>query len=158
MVTLGVMKIVVHIERQVTGIRFSSDRLKRLVRFVCRRFQVSNAIINIRVVDDYQIRRMNRKFLKSWRNTDCLSFDLSEGRACSKRLFCFVLNGSMAARQAKKRGHSQESELALYMVHCLLHNLGFDDRTSQQAVKMHKIEDNILQQYGYGLVYGKPVR
>jgi probable rRNA maturation factor len=56
----------------------------------------------------------------------------------------------MAAREANVRGHSGEAELALYITHGLLHNLGFDDSTKRQAAKMHRTEDEILQQFGYG--------
>jgi probable rRNA maturation factor len=61
----------------------------------------------------------------------------------------------MALRQANSRGHSSEAEIALYITHGLLHNLGFDDSTEPKAKNMHDIEDNILQQLGYGLVYNK---
>jgi probable rRNA maturation factor len=59
----------------------------------------------------------------------------------------------MAVKQANMRGHSSEAELALYITHGLLHNFGFDDSTQKQAEKMHNIEDQILQQLGYGPVY-----
>ncbi len=61
----------------------------------------------------------------------------------------------MALRQADLRGHSSQAELALYITHGLLHNLGFDDSTEDKAKKMHDMEDKILQQLGYGLVYNK---
>jgi probable rRNA maturation factor len=153
------MKIIVHIDRQITGIKFSADRLKRLVRVVCNRFKVYDAAINIKIVGDFQIRRLNKEFLNCSCNTDCLSFDLSEGQGGSQRLFDFVVNGQMAVRQAEMRGHSQEAELALYIVHCLLHNLGYSDKSRRRAQEMHVIEDEILQQHGYGLVYkGFPKR
>jgi len=61
----------------------------------------------------------------------------------------------MAVREANLRGHSSEAELALYITHGLLHNFGFDDSTPGKARKMHNVEDEILQQLGYGLVYNK---
>ena len=61
----------------------------------------------------------------------------------------------MAVRQANLRGHASQAELALYITHGLLHNLGFDDSTDSKARKMHDTEDNILQQLGYGFVYNK---
>ena len=60
-----------------------------------------------------------------------------------------------AVKEAKLRGHSSEAELALYITHGLLHNLGFDDSQRTKAKKMHKTEDEILQQLGFGLVYNK---
>lgn len=69
------------------------------------------------------------------------------------RLFELVVNAEKAVKQASLRGHSGEAELALYITHGLLHNLGFDDSKRQQAKKMHETEDEILQQFGYGPVY-----
>ena len=61
----------------------------------------------------------------------------------------------MAARQAAKRGHGAEAELALYITHGMLHNLGFDDTDPQQAKKMHETEDSLLQKQGFGIIYYK---
>jgi probable rRNA maturation factor len=128
-------------------------KLKKLVRFVCGRFKLSRAIISIAIVNDSQIRKLNKKFLKRAAATDCLSFDLSDGKKSSVKSFELVVNGQMAAGQAKLRGHSSEAELALYITHGLLHNLGFDDSTKKQAEKMHSTEDKILRKLGYGDVY-----
>ncbi len=63
----------------------------------------------------------------------------------------------MAVREAVLRSHSSKAELALYVTHGLLHNVGFDDSTKEKAKKMHDAEDEILQQLGYGSVYKKSV-
>jgi probable rRNA maturation factor len=151
--TYSIMGIVIHISRQIVGIKFSQERLKKLAVAVCKRFKVADAIINIYITGDSQMQRLNKKFLHRSSNTDCISFDLSDGRSGRRRLFDFVVNGQMAEKEAKKRGHSVEAELALYIVHCLLHNLGYSDKTVGQARKMHLAEDKILQQQGFGLVY-----
>lgn len=79
------------------------------------------------------------------------------GRTAAK-IFELVVNGERAAKEANVRGHSGEAELALYVVHGLLHNLGFDDSTKADTKKMHETEDEILQELGYGLVYNKSKR
>lgn len=130
-------------------------KLKKLVKALCSRFKLLKATISIAIVDDAQIRKVNKQFLRKDRPTDCISFDLSDKKKNSVKSFELVVNAEMAARQAKLRGHSSEAELALYITHGLLHNLGFDDSTKKQAEKMHNTEDKILQQLGYGTVYKK---
>jgi probable rRNA maturation factor len=137
------------------NINISSLKLKKLIKAVCNRFKLSKAEISIAIVDSAQIRKMNKRFLNKDRPTDCLSFDLSDSNKNSIKSFEFVVNGEMAVREAKLRGHSSEAELALYITHGLLHNLGFDDSTKKQAEKMHNTEDQILQELGYGPVYKK---
>lgn len=153
-------KIVVQITKFFAGIDTSPAKIKKLAKTVCSLFidqsQSRQTVISIAIVDDDHIRRLNRKFLNRKSNTDCLSFDLSDNNLPqSPKTYELIVNGEMALRQANKRGHSGQAELALYITHGLLHNLGFDDSTQTKAKKMHEMEDKILQQFGYGLVYNK---
>jgi len=149
-------EITVHIAGDFKDIEVRLSELRKLVKAVCNRFKLSKATVSIAIVDDAQIRELNKQFLNSKSATDCLSFDLSDdGVPQSPKLLELIVNGEMAVRQANLRGHSSEAELALYITHGLLHHLGFDDSTESQARKMHDMEDEILQQLGYGLVYNK---
>ncbi len=144
---------VVQIAKNFKNIDIHPPKLKKIVKAVCNRFKLSKATISIAIVDDTQIRKLNKQFLNQDRPTDCLSFNLSENKKNSIKSFEIVANGEMAVRYAKLRGHSSEAELALYITHGLLHNLGFDDSTKKQAEKMHNAENQILQQLGYGPIY-----
>ena len=143
--------IVVQITKDFNSIDVNLPRLKKLVKAVCNRFKVSAATVSIAIVDNARIRRLNKRFLNCNRPTDCLSFDLSDDE--NRRLLELAVNAEMAVRQAKLRGHSAEAELALYITHGLLHNFGFDDTEKTQAEEMHRTENEILQQFGYGSVY-----
>ena len=149
-------EISVHIARDFKDIEVRLPKLRKLIKAICNRFKLSKATVSIAIVDDAQIRELNNQFLNSKSITDCLSFDLSDDEVPqSPKLLELIVNGEMAVRQANLRGHSSEAELALYITHGLLHHLGFDDSTESQARKMHDMEDEILQQLGYGLVYNK---
>ncbi len=148
--------IAVQITRNFQDIDLHLAKLEELVKTVCSRFKLSKATVSVVIVDNAQIRKLNSQFLKRKSACDCLSFDLSdEGKPRSPKLFELIVNGEMAAEEANLRGHLAEAELALYVTHALLHNLGFDDSTREKAKKMHDTEDEILQQFGYGLVYNK---
>jgi len=149
-------EVVIQIANNFAGIDAPPSKIKKLVRAVLDRFGLSKATVSIAIVDDAEIRKLNSRFLNRKSNTDCLSFDLSDTRdSQSPKLYELIVNGEMAVRQAKLRGHASQAELALYITHGLLHNLGFDDSTDSKARKMHDTEDNILQQLGYGFVYNK---
>ncbi|MFC1738129.1 rRNA maturation RNase YbeY [Planctomycetota bacterium] len=155
--------IVVKLTRNFEGIEFSSEKLEELVKLVCTRFGPARETktayeVSIAVVDDEEIRKLNKSFGEIDSVTDCLSFDLSEADKDLPRLFEVVVNGEKAVREAENRGHSPEAELSLYVTHSLLHNLGFDDSGPDQAEKMHDTEDEILQELGFGLVYSKNKR
>ncbi len=149
-------EIVIQIANNFAGIDAPPSKGRKLVRAVFNRFGLSKATVSIAIIDDAEIRKLNNRFLNRKSTTDCLSFDLSDTqRPQSPKLFELIVNGEMAVRQANLRGHSSQAELALYITHGLLHNLGFDDATDSKARKMHDMEDNILQQLGYGFVYNK---
>jgi probable rRNA maturation factor len=154
--------IAIQVTRNFATIDVSLSKLESLVKAVCNRFAGSGTPglryeVSIAIVDDAEIQELNTQFLNHKTTTDCMSFDLSDEDEESK-VFELIVNGEMAVRQADLRGHSSEAELALYITHGLLHNLGFDDSTPDQARTMHDTEDEILQQIGYGFVYNRNVK
>jgi probable rRNA maturation factor len=146
-------EVVVQIAKEFKNIDVHLPRLEKLVRAICNRFKLSKATISIAIVGDAQIHKVNKQFLNHDSTTDCLSFDLSDDDTDVPKSFELVVNAEMAVKEANRRGHSSEAELALYITHGLLHNFGFDDSRQDQLQKMHDTEDEILQQQGYGLVY-----
>ncbi len=158
--------IVVQIAKNFKEIDICLSSLEKLVKTVCKRFKLSRTTVSVALLGDNEIRELNKRYLNRDYATDCLSFDLSNGRGsktqksefgnldeCAKS-FEVVVNAEMAVREAALRGHSSEAELALYITHGLLHNLGFDDSAPDQAKKMRDTEHEILQQFGYDLTDG----
>ena len=137
------------------GRRFTPDipRFESLARTICARFGVDNAAVDIAIVNNAEMEEVNRQFLHREGITDVISFDLSDGGAEKTRVFDIAVNGELAATQAAERSIEPAAEVALYITHGLLHNLGFDDADPGEAERMHKAEDEILQHLGYGVVY-----
>jgi probable rRNA maturation factor len=161
------LDIDLHITQTFNRLKVPLPRIKKLVKTICRRFsgnkrkapgtKAAMFEISLAIIDDAHFRELNRRFLGHRSTSDCLSFDLSEDRPESHKLFEIVINGESVLKQASLRGHSNEAELALYVAHGLLHQFGFDDSTPGRARKMHEIEDEILQRLGYGIVYNKSI-
>ena len=143
--------ITVHIALEFDEIELPCDRLEALIQGICCEFGVAKAFISIAVLDDVSICRCNKEFLDREGSTDCFSFDLSDDQ--DERVFEVIVNGQRAQQEATRRGHRLEAELALYITHGMLHNLGYNDQDPQCAQAMHEREDEILQQFGYGIVY-----
>jgi len=152
---MNTIEITTHIELPATEL----SQLEALIGAICKRFDLTGATIGVGIVGDAQISELNEQFLSHTGTTDCLSFDLSDAQAAEDgRVLDLIVNGQMAARQAETRGHSAAAELALYVTHGLLHQLGFDDMTPEEARKMHATEDEILQHFGYGVVYNSDAK
>jgi probable rRNA maturation factor len=146
--------VIVHIARDFKNVLCPRRKVVGLVRAICKRFRLAKVVVSIAIVGNRGMRKLNMEFLGHTNFTDCLAFDLSESDS-SPRLFELVVNGERAKSQAAIRGHSPQAELALYITHGLLHNLGFDDLTTKKAGQMHLLEDEILHQQGFGRVYDK---
>ena len=144
--------IAVQFTENYDGTEFDLPEIEKLAKAICKRFDIDTVAINIELMGNQQIRELNLRFLDRDKSTDVISFDLSETGEDEKS-FDMAINAELAVSQAKLRGHTAKAELALYVTHGLLHHLGFDDDTPASAKKMHETEDEILKQFGYGLVY-----
>ncbi|MBN1796236.1 MAG: rRNA maturation RNase YbeY [Sedimentisphaerales bacterium] len=144
-------QIITQIANIGSDTHLSNEKIEQISNLLCDRFGIQKAVISIAVVDDEHIRRINSKFLKRDKITDCISFDLSDDE--TEKCFEIIVNAQLAQRRAKERQHDAEIELVLYIVHGLLHQMGFDDQQPAQAEKMHKTEEKILQQLGYNFTY-----
>jgi probable rRNA maturation factor len=142
----------VRIEVQVEPLPADPAKLRKVAEAVLRRFRLRRAAVTITIVDDQQMRKVHKQFLNKSSTTDVMSFDLTDEFE-KIRTFEVVVNAQMAARQARKHKHSAEAELALYITHGLLHQLGFDDVEPNRALEMHKTEDAILKKLGFGAIY-----
>ena len=75
--------------------------------------------------------------------TDVLSFPLSEPGA-KKLAGELVISAEVALEQATARGHDVQAELALYVIHGLLHLCGHDDHPDDAAQAMRQRERHYL--------------
>jgi probable rRNA maturation factor len=122
-------------------------RLREIVRAVLAGEDVADAEISLAFVDNATIHALNRRYLDHDEPTDVLSFPLSEPNA--KRLAGeLVIGAEVALAQAQERGHDVQAELALYVIHGLLHLCGCDDKTPAAAQEMRQRERHYLAALG----------
>ncbi len=103
--------------------------------------------ISITLVSDNKIRQLNRKFHKVDSFTDVLAFPMEDDFVSTKDILGdVVISPEVALRQAKK--HSFEDELALLVIHGVLHLLGYRDEKKKMREMMENRERKILKQMG----------
>lgn len=108
--------------------------------------------VEIDVVDDREIRRMNDRFRGIRRRTDVLAFPLEIPNAAL--LGQIVISAQTAARQARNVGVPTAMEVDLLVTHGILHLVGYDDRDPVEADLMHRRERDILSADGRRLPDG----
>jgi probable rRNA maturation factor len=122
-------------------------RMREIVRAVLDGESVADAEISLAFVDNDTIHNLNRRYLDHDEPTDVLSFPLSEPNA-KKLAGELVIGAGVAQAQAAARGHDVQAELALYVIHGLLHLCGYDDKSDADAAAMRRRERHYLTQLG----------
>jgi probable rRNA maturation factor len=86
---------------------------------------------------------LNLKYLGKNRATDVMAFDISKNKA--KILADIVISGDTAVKNSKEFKTSSLYEAYLYVIHGVLHILGYDDETAQQRKIMEYKAQRILK-------------
>lgn len=135
----------------------------RAVEAALVRHNTQSARVSVAVVDDDAIRQLHKRHLDRDEPTDVLAFDLrgettppDDSPSETWVDGDVVVSIETARREADRRGHRVDAELALYAVHGTLHLLGHDDQVAEEAARMHEIEDEILTGLGLGRVFEAP--
>ena len=98
--------------------------------------------LSVTLISAHQMRLLNRCFTGHRGLTDVLSF-----RYDGEPIVGEILIAPQAARSyAKRHGLSYHTELSRYVVHGLLHWLGYEDTTKAQQEAMRRREDRLLIQ------------
>ncbi|MFQ3591739.1 MAG: rRNA maturation RNase YbeY [Gemmataceae bacterium] len=118
--------------------------LREVGRTVLEGEKITQYEISLAFVDDATIHRLNKQFLDHDEPTDVLSFPLSDPSAKILQGE-LVIGAEVAHRQATQRGHSVQAELALYVIHGLLHLCGYDDLDERSAALMRQRERHYLK-------------
>jgi probable rRNA maturation factor len=106
--------------------------------------------LSIVISDNRELQRLNREFLGNDTPTDVLSFPMGEVDPDTQRLYAgdIIISWEKVVEQAQKSGHPIECELALLVVHGVLHLFGYDHATAEEKQVMWEIQGNILKALG----------
>lgn len=127
--------------------------MREVARAVLAGENVADYEISLAFVDNPTIHTLNKRYLNHDEPTDVLSFPLSDVSA-RKLAGELVIGVEVAQAQAQERGHDVQAELALYVIHGLLHLCGYDDRTDVDAAAMRGKERDYLQAMGLPNIAG----
>ncbi|RJP23469.1 MAG: rRNA maturation RNase YbeY [Candidatus Omnitrophota bacterium] len=111
----------------------------------------TDAEIGVLLVDDEELRRLNREYRGVDAATDVLSFSLREGEPIGQIhvLGDIVISGETAARQAQVFGHETADEIDELIFHGYIHLLGYDhegERMDQWNREETSLRERLLKQ------------
>lgn len=119
--------------------------LERAVRHVLEAEEVSEGEISLALLDDDEIRALNRTHLSRDRVTDVIAFALwDEGGPVVGDVY---VGWRQARRQAEEAGVPGDEELVRLAVHGTLHVLGWDHPTAageREASEMYRRQEALV--------------
>lgn len=139
------------------------DYIEEVVNYVLSVEKVTSAEISVALISDSHIHELNRTYLNHDYETDVLSFLLEESggdaiddtsaesltadkrRGEGKRIVGEVIvSTETAIRSAESYNWRSIDELTLYLVHGVLHLLGYDDLSENELEIMRFRENELL--------------
>jgi probable rRNA maturation factor len=129
------------------SVAIDRGRMREVARAVLEGENAPDAEISLAFVDNETIHRLNKRYLDHDEPTDVLSFPLSDANA-KKLCGELVVGVEVAKAQAESRGHDVQAELALYVIHGILHLCGHDDESAPGAARMRERERHYLSKLG----------
>jgi probable rRNA maturation factor len=115
-------------------------KIKKILKFL----NFSNKTVYIVLCDNKLIKKLNKSFLKRNHSTDVIAFPL-EDKYTGSLLGEVIVSAEEAVKFSKIYKTAFEEELVLYIIHGILHLLGYKDKTSQDREKMRRKEGQILE-------------
>lgn len=117
--------------------------------------------VSIILIDNEQIKELNKNFRGIDRETDVLSFPAIDYQDDEDEpadninmdtgdliLGDIAISVEKAAEQAQDYGHSFYREMGFLTAHGMFHLLGYDHEDEQEAVVMHQKEEAVLSSLG----------
>ncbi len=137
-----------------TGLRML---IRRCCNAVLRMEEFEGSVeVSVTLVNDKQIRELNKIYRDIDRVTDVLSFPLGENGQYdtnpengAKLLGDIVISMETAVEQADRFGHSLQREVGYLTAHSMLHLLGYDHEDNGiQRIRMREKEEKVMTLLG----------
>jgi probable rRNA maturation factor len=122
--------------------KVATPRLKKLAQRALDLLNAGNDNLSLVLVDNAGIQQLNRQFHATDAPTDVLAFDYGDGDGE------VIVSVERAVAVAKRYRNTPSRELALYVVHGILHLHGHNDLTPAARRQMRQAESRLITALG----------
>jgi probable rRNA maturation factor len=111
----------------------------------------SEADLSIVITDYKQVQALNQQFRRVDSSTDVLSFpaDFIDPDTLKTYLGDVIISYPICLAQAQSANHPVDQELAILVVHGVLHLMGYDHINTKDKKQMWSLQADILKRLGY---------
>ena len=148
-------EIAVFVEEEFRGL-VDEEWVRRIAQTVLKAERVAHPYeVSLVFTDSEKVRQLNRDYRGVDEPTDVLAFYMLPQKGADSsftlppdgvsRLGEVIISYLQATEQAKEQGHSTQRELALLVIHGILHLLDYDHEQPEEESKMRTREREFLE-------------
>lgn len=132
-----------------TDLKDEIKYIKKIMKHALKYEKIKNATFNIILINNDEIKEINKTYRKIDKPTDVISFALEDNKDevifSKKRVLGDIyISVEKAKEQAKEYNHSEIREFCFLAVHGLLHLLGYDHMNEKDEKIMFGKQELIL--------------
>ena len=148
-------EIEIFVEEKFRGV-VDGGWVKKIIRQILKAEGVAPPYeVSLVFTDSEMVKQLNRDYRGVDETTDVLAFSMLPQKGADSsfslppdgvtRLGEVIISYPQAAEQAREQGHSPETELALLVIHGILHLLGYDHEEPEEESEMRERERELLE-------------
>lgn len=119
----------IHLSNRQKSLPIKTDHLRRRLVRLLKELDLTEADLSVTVTDDEAIREINREYRGVDAPTNVLAFAMEEGEplpGAPRVLGDIVISAETIRREAPPLGYTDGEMFYFYLVHGLLHLIGYD--------------------------------
>ena len=139
------MSLIITLDKGISIDSGLKDKLKSIVSLIFREEGLLDSEINLRILDDEEMKKLNHKFRNKNLTTNVLSFQSDDiSIKHTKNIGDIAISSEYVEREAVEEGKFFEDHMIHMLAHGVYHILGYDHQNEETALIMENKEINIL--------------
>ena len=140
------MSLIISLDEGIDIEKPLNNKLNKVVSTILDQEKMSDCVINLRLLNDKEMKKLNVQFRQKDKTTNVLSFpndDISVKQ--TKNIGDIAISVEYVKAEAKKEGKTFDDHIIHMMAHGVYHILGYDHENNENAVIMENKEIQTLK-------------
>ena len=140
------MSLIISLDEGIDIEKPLNNKLNKVVSTILDQEKMSDCVINLRLLNDKEMKKLNMQFRQKDKTTNVLSFpndDISVKQ--TKNIGDIAISVEYVKAEAKKEGKAFDDHIIHMLAHGVYHILGYDHENNESAVIMEKKEIQTLK-------------
>lgn len=140
------MSLIISLDEGIDIEKPLNNKLNKVVSTILDQEKMSDCVINLRLLNDKEMRKLNMQFRQKDKTTNVLSFpndDISVRQ--TKNIGDIAISVEYVKAEAKKEGKTFDDHIIHMLAHGVYHILGYDHENNENAVIMENKEIQTLK-------------